>query len=74
MGRGNRWSLGENTHQSFSESLQLLKWAKEAGLDLVDVGLALTSANDPVPWGPNFMVPYAERVRRAACGSVRQPG
>lgn len=43
--------------------LQLLKWAKEAGLDLVDVGLALTSANDPVPWGPNFMVPYAERVR-----------
>lgn len=55
--------FGENTHQSFSESLQLLKWAKEAGLDLVDVGLALTSANDPVPWGPNFMVPYAERVR-----------
>ncbi|MEE4481452.1 NADH:flavin oxidoreductase/NADH oxidase [Serratia ficaria] len=49
---------------SFSESLQVIRWLKEAGIDFVDVGLALTTPDEQVPWGPNFMVPWAERVRR----------
>lgn len=51
--------------RSFAESIEVLKWLKAAGLDLVDVGLALTTPAEQVPWGPNFMVPYAEQVKAA---------
>lgn len=51
------------TEHSFSEALQVLRWLKSLGVDLVDVGLALSTPTEQVPWGPNFMVPYAERVR-----------
>jgi len=49
---------------SFSESLQVIRWLKAAGVDFVDVGLALSTPSEQVPWAPYFMVPYAERVRR----------
>lgn len=49
--------------ESLSESIQVLKWLKDAGVDFVDVSLVLSNADEPVPWGPNFMVPYAEHVR-----------
>jgi len=55
--------FGEDAEHSFREAIQVLRWLKAAGLDLVDVGLALTTPDEPVPWGPNFMVPYADRVR-----------
>jgi 2,4-dienoyl-CoA reductase-like NADH-dependent reductase (Old Yellow Enzyme family) len=32
-------------------------------MDLLDVGLALSTASEQVPWGSNFMVPYARRIR-----------
>lgn len=51
---------------SFSESLEVIRWLKDAGIDFVDVGLALSTPDEQVPWGPNFMVPYAERMRREA--------
>jgi 2,4-dienoyl-CoA reductase-like NADH-dependent reductase (Old Yellow Enzyme family) len=50
--------------QSFTEALQVLNWLKARGVDLVDVGLALSTAEEQVPWGPNLIVPYAETVRR----------
>jgi 2,4-dienoyl-CoA reductase-like NADH-dependent reductase (Old Yellow Enzyme family) len=49
-----------------ADSLQVLHWLKAAGLDFVDVGLSLPTADEAVPWGPNFMVPYADRARRDA--------
>jgi 2,4-dienoyl-CoA reductase-like NADH-dependent reductase (Old Yellow Enzyme family) len=49
---------------SFAESTQVLRWLKDAGVDLVDVGLALSTPDEQVPWGPNFMLPYAERIRK----------
>ncbi|MEA5101046.1 NADH:flavin oxidoreductase/NADH oxidase [Pantoea sp. S18] len=49
---------------SFAESLEVIRWLKKAGIDFIDVGLALSTPDEQVPWGPNFMVPYAERVRR----------
>lgn len=55
---------------SFVESLEVTRWLKKAGVDFVDVGLALSTPDEQVPWGPNFMVPYAERVRREACMPV----
>ena len=49
---------------SLAESTQVLRWLKDAGVDLVDVGIALSTPDEQVPWGPNFMVPYAERIRQ----------
>lgn len=48
---------------SLAESIQISHWLKAAGMDLLDVGLALSTASEQVPWGPNFMVPYARRIR-----------
>jgi 2,4-dienoyl-CoA reductase-like NADH-dependent reductase (Old Yellow Enzyme family) len=48
---------------SLAESVQVLRWLKECGLDLVDVGLALTTPDETVPWGPNMMLPYAAPIR-----------
>ena len=50
-------------HDSFEESLAVSLWLKIAGVDFVDVGLALSTPEEVVPWGANFMVPYAQRVR-----------
>lgn len=50
--------------QSLADAIQVLRWLKEQGVDLVDVGLALSTPDEQVPWGPNFMVPYADRIRR----------
>jgi 2,4-dienoyl-CoA reductase-like NADH-dependent reductase (Old Yellow Enzyme family) len=48
---------------SLEESVQVLKWLKEAGPDMVDVGLALSTPDEATPWGPNMMLPYAAPVR-----------
>jgi 2,4-dienoyl-CoA reductase-like NADH-dependent reductase (Old Yellow Enzyme family) len=48
---------------SLAEARQVLQWMKDAGLDLVDVGLALSTPDESVPWGPNMMVPYAATIR-----------
>lgn len=53
----------ENAEASFSESITVLRWLKEAGVDLVDVGLAISGPGEDIPWGPNFLVPYAATVR-----------
>ena len=53
----------EGADASFKESIQVLHWLKDAGVDLVDAGLAGSTPKEQVPWGPNFMVPYAERIR-----------
>jgi 2,4-dienoyl-CoA reductase-like NADH-dependent reductase (Old Yellow Enzyme family) len=55
--------FGEDSEKSMTESVQVLQWLKEAGVDFVDCSLSLAAAGEPVSWGPNFMVPYAERVR-----------
>jgi 2,4-dienoyl-CoA reductase-like NADH-dependent reductase (Old Yellow Enzyme family) len=55
--------FGAAQADSLAESVQVLRWLKEAGLDLVDVGLALSTPDEPVPWGPNMLVPYAAPIR-----------
>jgi 2,4-dienoyl-CoA reductase-like NADH-dependent reductase (Old Yellow Enzyme family) len=52
---------------SLAEAMQVLQWLKEAGLDFVDVGLSFATAAEQVPWAPNLMLPFAERIRHA-CG------
>lgn len=53
----------EGAAQSTDEAIKVLHWLKGAGVDLADVGLALSTPTEQVPWAPNFMVPYAERIR-----------
>jgi 2,4-dienoyl-CoA reductase-like NADH-dependent reductase (Old Yellow Enzyme family) len=36
------------------------------GLDLIDVSVGFSIAGAAIPWGPGFMAPIAERVRREA--------
>lgn len=53
--------------QPLEESIQLVKLFKEHGLDLVDVSLGFNSPDvSGVPWGPAFMAPFAERIKREA--------
>ncbi|MDO7926273.1 NADH:flavin oxidoreductase/NADH oxidase [Pseudomonas sp. KFB-139] len=55
--------FGEDLEASMAESIQVLQWLQEGGVDFVDCSLSLAVPGEPVPWGPNFMVPFAERVR-----------
>lgn len=55
--------FGENLEESILESIQVLRWLKDAGVDFVDCSLSLAAPGEPVPWGTNFMIPFAARVR-----------
>lgn len=48
---------------NLDESIEVLKRLKAEGLDLVDVGIGFSTLS-PVPWGPNLLVPTADRVRK----------
>jgi len=51
--------------QPLEESIELVKRFKSHGLDLVDVSLGFNTPDvSGVPWGPAFMAPLAERIRR----------
>ena len=53
--------------QPIDESIDLVRQFKALGLDLIDVSLGFNSPDmSGVPWGPGFMVPFAERFRREA--------
>jgi NADPH2 dehydrogenase len=50
--------------ETLQESIALLRRLKDRGLDFVDVSIGFSTPDANVPWGPNFMVPIAARVRR----------
>lgn len=53
--------------QPMEESIELVRRFKGGGLDLVDVSIGFNTPDvSGVPWGPGFMVPFAERIRREA--------
>lgn len=47
---------------NLAESSQVLTWLKNAGLDLVDVGIGFSTLS-PVPWAANMLVTIADEVR-----------
>ncbi|MET0266893.1 MAG: NADH:flavin oxidoreductase/NADH oxidase [Duganella sp.] len=47
-------------------SIGLVRQFKEIGMDMISVSLGFTIAETSIPWGPAFMGPIAERVRREA--------
>ncbi|MEJ0043439.1 MAG: GNAT family N-acetyltransferase [Rhizomicrobium sp.] len=53
--------------QTVEESIELVRRLKALGLDLVDVSIGFNTPDmSGVPWGPAFMVPFAERFKKEA--------
>ena len=52
--------------QTLTESIELARRFKAGGLDLLSVSVGFTIPDANIPWGPAFMGPIAERVRREA--------
>ncbi len=46
------------------EGIEMVRRLKAAGLDLIDVSVGFSTPTANIPWGPAFMAPIAERVRR----------
>lgn len=52
--------------QTLAESIELAKRFKLEGLDLLSVTIGFSTPAARIPWGPAFLAPVAERVRREA--------
>ncbi|MFV3386732.1 NADH:flavin oxidoreductase/NADH oxidase [Pseudomonas sp. NY15364] len=52
--------------QTLAESIDLVRLMRQGGLDLLNVSVNFTIAETSIPWGPAFLAPIAERVRREA--------
>jgi len=52
--------------ETLAESIQLAKWFKQDGLDLLSVSVGFSTPNAQIPWAPAFLAPIAGRVRAEA--------
>lgn len=52
--------------RTLDESIQLTRAMREGGLDMLNVSVGFTIPDAQIPWGPAFLAPVAERVRREA--------
>jgi 2,4-dienoyl-CoA reductase-like NADH-dependent reductase (Old Yellow Enzyme family) len=52
--------------QTLDESIELARMWRARGLDLLSVSVGFTIPDTNIPWGPAFLAPVAERVRREA--------
>ncbi|KAF1067884.1 MAG: NADPH dehydrogenase [Pseudomonas citronellolis] len=52
--------------QTLAESIELVRLFHRDGLDLLNVSMGFSTLEGRVPWGPAFLAPVAERVRREA--------
>jgi 2,4-dienoyl-CoA reductase-like NADH-dependent reductase (Old Yellow Enzyme family) len=50
--------------KTLSEAIELVKQLKANGLDFIDVSMGFSLGKTSIPWGPAFLGPVAERVRR----------
>jgi 2,4-dienoyl-CoA reductase-like NADH-dependent reductase (Old Yellow Enzyme family) len=52
--------------ETLSDAIWLTKQFKAHGLDMLNVSVGFSTPNASVPWGPAFLAPVAERIRREA--------
>jgi 2,4-dienoyl-CoA reductase-like NADH-dependent reductase (Old Yellow Enzyme family) len=52
--------------QTLLNSIELVRQFKAAGMDMISVSVGFTIPQTSIPWGPAFLGPIAERVRREA--------
>lgn len=50
--------------QTLDEAIALSKQLRDGGLDFMNVSLGFSTPQASIPWGPAFLAPIAERVRR----------
>lgn len=50
--------------ETLAEAIALVKCFKAEGLDFIDVSVGFSTTEAKIPWGPAFLAPVAERVRR----------
>lgn len=50
--------------ETLQASIELVKAMHGAGLDMLNVSMNFTTPDASIPWGPAFLAPIAERVRR----------
>lgn len=55
-----------NDEQTLSESIDLTRRLKEAGLDMLSVSIGFNTLKARIPWATGFLGPIAQRVRREA--------
>jgi len=52
--------------ETLAESIALAQKMRDGGLDLLNVSVGFSIPKTAIPWGPAFLAPVAERVRREA--------
>ncbi|KFL54539.1 NADH:flavin oxidoreductase [Burkholderia pyrrocinia] len=52
--------------ETLAESIALTQRMKREGLDMLSVSVGFSTPDARIPWGPAFLAPIAERVRREA--------
>ena len=52
--------------QTLLDSIGLVRQFKDAGMDMISVSMGFTIPDTSIPWGPAFMGPIAQRVRKEA--------
>ena len=52
--------------ETLTEAISLTRDLRERGLDLLDVSVGFSTLAAKIPWGPAFLAPVAERIRREA--------
>lgn len=52
--------------ETLAESIELARNFRRGGLDLLNVSVGFSTPSANIPWGPAFLAPIAERVRREA--------
>ncbi|RAE87327.1 NADH:flavin oxidoreductase/NADH oxidase, partial [Burkholderia multivorans] len=50
--------------ETLAESIALTQRLKQEGLDMLSVSVGFSTPDAQIPWGPAFLAPVAERVRR----------
>ena len=50
--------------ETLSEAIALTQRLKQEGLDMLSVSVGFSTPEANIPWGPAFLAPVAERVRR----------
>lgn len=52
--------------ETLAEAIGLTRQMRDEGLDLLNVSVGFSTPDAQIPWGPAFLGPIAERVRREA--------
>lgn len=52
--------------ETLQEAIELTRYWRENGLDLLSVSIGFSTPDANIPWGAAFLAPIAERVRREA--------